>query len=205
MTNGITAGILGGVVVEALLVGYVMRRRGFDGYVWTLLGLFLGPIAIPVAIAFALRSPRRAPALVRPGGRAAAGPMDVLVGYDGSDAAADAVARVHDVFGDRIGRVAIARVTPLDAPPEEQRTAAHELAQIVDAHPELHAAAVVLAGEPAHALQDYASHGGYGLIVVGSRGSGWSTLLGSVASALARESVVPVLLVDAKRAALPST
>jgi nucleotide-binding universal stress UspA family protein len=201
--NEIPAYILLGLALEAIALGFVMRRRGFDGYVWTLLGLFLGPIAVVIALTHAVRSPQRPVTVLRKGTGVGSGALDVLVGYDGSPEAAAAVARVRQLFGARIGRVAVARVTPIDAPGFDEKAAEASLAQMVDLHPELHAAAVVLHGAPAKALMDYATRAGYGLVVVGSRGAGLSKLIGSVASTLAHESPVPVLLVDNEPAVLP--
>jgi len=203
--SDITAVLAAAFLAEALAVGFVMRRRGFDGYIWTLLGLFLGPIAVAIAISFALRAPRRRPRIVRAGARAGRGATAVLVGYDGSPTAAAAVGRVPALLGERAGRVVIARVVPLDAPPGDERAAEEEVSFVIDAHPELHASGIVLYGEPAHALQDYALDAGLELVVVGASGSGWSTVMGSVASSLARESAVPVLIVDNHPAALPSS
>jgi hypothetical protein len=55
-------------------------------------------------------------------------------------------------------------------------------------------------GQAVHALD-----AGYELIAVGARGAGWSTFMGSAASSLAHNSVVPVLIVDDHHAVLPSS
>ncbi|HVV36134.1 MAG TPA: universal stress protein [Acidimicrobiales bacterium] len=192
--------IMLGFALEAILIGFVMRRRGYDGYVWLLLGMFLGPIALFLAIAYVMRGSRQAVHIVRGSAHAGAGNLDVVVGYDGSAEATEAVERVRALLGDRLGRLAIAEVTPFDSPPPDENAAEAQLRDITNRHPELHATAVVLHGQPAVALQDFAEKAGYELIVVGTRGAGWSKLMGSVATALARQSRVPVLLVDNKPA-----
>jgi nucleotide-binding universal stress UspA family protein len=202
--NEIPAYILLGVLIEAMLLGWVMRRRGYDGYVWLMLGMFLGPISLPIAIAYVIRSPRPTPNVLSKGGRAGRGTLDVLVGYDGSIEAAAALERLGSLLGARLGRVAIASVMPIDAPPMEKETAQKQLARVVDQHPALHAAAVMLDGLPADALQEYAANAGYELIAVGARGSGWSKIIGSVASELAHGSSIPVLVVDTERASVTS-
>jgi nucleotide-binding universal stress UspA family protein len=55
---------------------------------------------------------------------------------------------------------------------------------------------VLRSGQPAAVLQQMAVEDGYGLMVVGARGAGLSTvLLGSVANRLAAQASVPVLVV----------
>ena len=60
------------------------------------------------------------------------------------------------------------------------------------------ASTVLLRGQPAAALQEYARAASYQLLAVGTRGEGRSlAVLGSVASSLARGTDIPVLLADA--------
>lgn len=161
--------LAGAWVVEALLLGYVMRRRGFDAYAWTLIGISLGPIAVGVALFVEFHPPSREPRLWREG-RRGTGAIDVLVGIDGSPESSPAVDRVAALFGARCGRAA---------------------------HPELGTAAVVLRGEPVAALRDYVNRLGYEVLAVGTRGEAQTfAALGSVAAALARGATTPVLLVD---------
>jgi nucleotide-binding universal stress UspA family protein len=140
------------------------------------------------------------------------GPVDVLVGVDGSPEAAAALATVLDLLGPRLGRLALATVTDLDASVEHDRRRAQ-------AYPELERQAervrawlstqpsvpggdgprmpelLLLAGRPAEALQRLAVERGDDLLVVGTRGAGLSkVLLGSTANELAAHAKVPVLL-----------
>jgi nucleotide-binding universal stress UspA family protein len=65
-----------------LLLALVMGRNGHDPFAWWLLGTLLGPLALPLAISAQRRRRDRA-WLVR-SGRPGRGPVDVLVGLDGS-------------------------------------------------------------------------------------------------------------------------
>jgi nucleotide-binding universal stress UspA family protein len=183
-------------MVEALALGYVMGRRGYEPYSWTVIGAVLGPLGVVLAVSFVFRPLSREPRLLQ-GGRRGAGSIDVLVGIDGSPAAAAALDRVVTMLGPVTGRVTLARVVPLDATRETVAAAEAELAAARAAHPGLGASTVLLRGAPAATLRDVAARLGYGLLAVGTRGEGGSTaMLGSVATALARGSEVPVLLVD---------
>lgn len=185
----------------ALAVG--MSRRGHDPFVWWLLGTALGPLALVLAV----------PAARRPRGRplsshraATPGSVDVLVGIDGSAHAAAALQAALDLLGGRVGRIALATVLRLDDSPERrlEESAARQRLERVAATvvrtgpsnrlltvPEL----VLLSGRPADELERFAIEEGYGLLVVGIRGAGLSTvLLGSAATALAGRGGVPVLV-----------
>jgi nucleotide-binding universal stress UspA family protein len=185
-----------GWLVEALVLGHVMGRRGYDAYSWTLIGLFLGPLAVAVALSFAIRAPSWQPKFLHSASRGT-GPVDVLVGIDGSRESTTAAAKVRTLFGSAEGRVTFAQAIPLDATVERERVAERQLVAASAAHPELDPSTVVLRGEPVAALRDYAFRLGYEVLVVGARGKGRTkALLGSVATGLARGGSVPVLPVD---------
>ena len=194
--NAITAVLAAGWLLEALVLGVLMRRRGFDPYVWTLLGLFLGPVALFLA-ASRIISPPAAEVHHVAAGHVGSGSLNVLVGVDGSPDADAAVGRLKSLVGGPTHRITLARVAALDAPKDDEQRAVDELNKLSNAYPELDAETVVLHGPPAETLQSYAKQEGFDLIVVGSRGTGRKTALtGSVASKLARGSGVPVLVVD---------
>jgi nucleotide-binding universal stress UspA family protein len=183
-------------MLEALALGYVMGRRGYEAYSWTLIGVVLGPLGIALAVSFALRPLPGEPRVVQRG-RRGAGTIDVLVGIDGSRAADAAFDRVVALLGSSRGRVTLARVVPFDATHETEAVAQAQLEAARAAHPELGASTVLLRGNPASTLRDFAARSGYKLLAVGTRGAGRSrAVLGSVATSLARGSEVPVLLVD---------
>lgn len=194
--NAFTAVLAAGWLLEALVLGALMRRRGFDPYVWTLLGLFLGPIALFLA-ASKIMQPPDGDARRLSSGQPGSGSLDVLVGIDGSPESAAAVARLDSLVGRPTGRITLASVAAIDAAKDDERRVENDLKRLSEAHPELGAGTLVLRGVPTEALRAFAEKEGYGLIVVGSRGSGRKTALtGSVASKLARGSKVPVLVID---------
>jgi nucleotide-binding universal stress UspA family protein len=192
-----------------LLLALVMGRHGHDPFAWWLLGILLGPLALPLAVSAERRRGERA-WLVR-AGRPGRGPVDVLVGLDGSGEATAALAAVLDLLGPRLGRLTLATVIHLDASVDHDRALARARAELerqgrlvqlrlsTGQHgpddgrrvPRL----VVVAGHPAQALARLAAEGGYDLLVVGGRGAGLSrVLLGSTATTLAAQAKVPVLV-----------
>jgi nucleotide-binding universal stress UspA family protein len=192
-------------LLTGVVTGVVMGRRGHDPFAWLLVGVMLGPLCLPLAVAAA-----RHPALAMPrrllAGVPAAGRVGVLVGIDGSAQAAAAMDAALDLLGVRIGRLTLVAVTDVDATVAHQREEARlrrELRrQAVRAEARLAAAGVqvtaellLLRGRPAHALLEQAAVGGYGLLAIGTRGAGLTPrLLGSVAESLAAGTTVPVLL-----------
>lgn len=187
-------------VVEALAVGYVMGRRGFEAYSWTFLGLIFGPISLVLAASYYFKPPAHAPLLMRVGHPrvGASVERDVLVGVDGSNGSIAALDAAVRIFGPSAGRVTLARVVPFDATVEAERRATAQLAAVAAAHGELDPSTVVLRGEPASALRHHIAASGYDVLVVGTRGEGRASApLGSVATRLSRGAGVPVMLVDA--------
>jgi nucleotide-binding universal stress UspA family protein len=110
-----------------------------------------------------------------------------------------------------VGRLALVAVTAIDDSPagrEEQarlqaelehQARALQLAQRRQAGQggqTVMPALMLRSGQPAAVLDEVAVEDGYGLVVVGARGAGLSTvLLGSVATRLAAQASVPVLVV----------
>lgn len=74
-------GIRVGWTTIALAIWFVMSRRGHDGGTWAIVGLVLGPLAIPMAIVSARRASRRPLLVVEDGATVDAG---VLVAVDAS-------------------------------------------------------------------------------------------------------------------------
>lgn len=101
-------------IVEALVLGYVMGRRGYEAYGWTLMAAVLGPLIVPVAVTMLVRPPSREPRILRAGLRGG-GSIDVLVGVEGSPESAAAVSRAVALFGAVAGRITLARAIPGDA------------------------------------------------------------------------------------------
>lgn len=192
------------------VVGVIEARHGGWRHSWVVSAIF-GPFSVPLALQ-RRRLERPEPSVLTPS-RPRRGKVDLLIGLDGSDASTAAASLALGLFGPRTRRVTLATVLDVDtaAPhadhvlypgpwPEETAaralldTAAAELGARFDATP----GAVVLAGVPADALEQYAVDEGYEVIVVGCRGKGLSKLLlGSCASQLACKTKVPVLLIPA--------
>jgi nucleotide-binding universal stress UspA family protein len=183
-----------------VVLAVAMGRRGYDPFVWWLLGTVLGPVAIMVAVVSAHRRGHGAP--VHQGAFPARGRVDLLVGLDGSTHAALALQAALDLLGERLGRVALATVLPLDDSTQRRLDTSAALERLEDAaatfvrdgrggRPRI----VLLSGRPADELERLAMDERYDLLVVGARGAGISTaLLGSTATTLAARGRVPVLV-----------
>ena len=204
------------LMVTFLCIGFVlavvMGRLGHSAFAWGLLGLVLGPIALLLAL-LSVRSGRPSWSRLLASGYPGSGPVDVLIGIDGSRASAAAATAALDLLGDRMGRLALVAVTAIDdsvAGREEQVRLQAELerqaqalqiaqrgrAQSGRAEQTVMPALVMRSGQPAAVLDQMAVEDGYGLVVVGARGAGLTTvLLGSVATRLAARASVPVLVV----------
>ena len=131
---------------------------------------------------------------------AGTGPVDVLVGADGSPESEAAMDSVVALLGDRLGRLTLATVVPYGDITAPERQATEALRQLTPRAPA--ADLEVLHGHPSAALRQYAVEGGYQLIVVGTRGRGLTKgILGSAATELARDSEIPVLLVGSRQPA----
>lgn len=175
----------------------VMRHRGHDWFAWAVPFLFLGPLAVPLAISSDRHRPTEPARPLPPGG------LDVLVCHDGSAEADGALDAAMTLLGDRMTSLTVAAVVDLEAPTtargrDTQREAQQRLdaiAREVEASTTAPVATVILCGDPAHALQHFAVEQGYELIVVGSRVAGRSHL-GShrLARKLETRRSVPVLI-----------
>jgi nucleotide-binding universal stress UspA family protein len=195
-----------------LVLAIVMGRLGHSPFAWGLLGLVLGPIALLLALV-EVRNERPWWTRLVASGDPGSGPVDVLVGIDGSPESAAATTAALELLGDRVGRLTLVAVTDVDdsvAGREERVRLQGELKRQAEAVrvwlrersgpaqakqtvvPELQ----LMSGPPARTLDTVAAEDGYGLLVVGARGAGMSSvLLGSVATRLAARASVPVLVV----------
>lgn len=195
-------------------VGVFEARHGAWHRGWVVSAIF-GPFAVPLALQRRHES-RPTPTVLVPG-TARRGPIDLLIGFDGSASSLTAASLAVRLFGPRVRRVTLATVLDNDtAPPHADSVMYPEpWREELDAREQLEAASstlrdglvewpgsVLLAGDPADALEKYAIDEGYEVLVVGCRGKGLSKLLlGSCASKLARSTRVPVLLIPAEPAA----
>jgi nucleotide-binding universal stress UspA family protein len=194
------------------VLAIVMGRLGHSPFAWGLLGLLLGPIALLLALVEA-RNERPWWTRLVASGVPGSGPVDVLVGIDGSPESAAAPTAALELFGGRLGRLTLVAVTEVDdsvAGREERERLREELERQAEAvqawqkerdgpapaqqkvTPELQ----LMSGPAARTLDTIAAEDGYGLLVVGARGAGMSSvLLGSVATRFAARASVPVLIV----------
>lgn len=174
-----------------------MGRRGHDWFSWLLVGMALGPLAIPLALN-SWRNDEKfaATALDRTARAASTGTVDVLVGHDGSPEAAAVLQAAVALLGPRLGRLTLATVVPFDGGPEAAPRAQAALRRAAGLVEVPNAELEVLRGRPAEALRSRANEGGYDLLAVGTRGQGLAhKVMGSTATELARASSVPVLMV----------
>lgn len=186
-------------VAIGVVTAVVMGRRGFSAWTWLVVGVVLGPLVVPLAIA---ATRERRPVLFRrlTEGVPGTGGTDVLVGIDGSDGAREAARASLSIVGS-VGRCTLAAV--LDRDVLSARVEREERQRMLDALeaasallPDRQPDTVLLEGKPSDALARYAAEGGYELLVVGRRGDGASkALLGSTAATLARGGEVPILIV----------
>ncbi len=185
-------------VAIGLLVAYVLRRRGHDLVSWAVLGVAFGPFTIPLAVHHTREHRIRRRRVLSPGSTGP-GTIDLLVGYDGSPEAREVLDELVPQWGPSLRRLTIAMVANHEAdrcaPDDPTFAACRRILDEARAATREHApTAVLLFGNPADALADYARDRGYDLIAVGRRGRHRARhLLGSTASGLMTRSTVPVV------------
>jgi nucleotide-binding universal stress UspA family protein len=183
----------------AITLAVLMGRRGHSPFEWFLIGAILGPIALPVAwgrISSEPAAPNREIVDAVPG--PGTGPVDVLVGIDGSTESETALRTAVELLGPRIGRLTLAGVTEFDyGNPQvkaDTRRALETLQGMAASASVAQLGIMILSGKPSEALPEYALRDGYQLLVVGRRGRGASkAILGSTAAQLA-SAPIPVLV-----------
>jgi nucleotide-binding universal stress UspA family protein len=192
-------------VVIGLVAGIVMGRRGHNAFGWAVIGCVLGPLVVPVALS-SIRGDRETRSVTLAPGAPGSGRIDVLVGIDGSVESHAAVGAVVALLGDRIRNLTLAAVLDQEAlrpnwTTDDQASAESTLAEaartVAATDLGIVPQTVLLAGAPARALLERATSTGADLIAIGTRGRGASTaVLGSVATKLAANTEVPVLVVS---------
>lgn len=189
------------IAISWLAVGVVavavMRHRGHDTFAWSILFMFLGPLAIPLAV-----SSDRHP-MPQPIAPSREGSLDVLVAHNGSPQASAALQAALNLLGSRITSLTLAAVVDMEAGSTVRGRATQSEAQarldalvrdiavLTDAPVDT----IILFGEPRAALQSFAAEHGFELIVTGDRSAGRSHFAGlRAAGRLTAESPVPVLV-----------
>ena len=199
MSSYLILTIVIGVVwlATGVILSIVMGRRGHISVGWGALGAMLGPLAVLAALGTARHEKdEQCSSIVAP--TPLGGPVDVVVGIDGSVECRLALERVIALLGPRLGRLCLATVVPFEDVPDHRRRAVAELGRHADRCGITGAGQELLCGPPAQALGDFAQAGGYQLLVIGGRGKGLSkALIGSTASVLAATCPVPTLIVSA--------
>jgi nucleotide-binding universal stress UspA family protein len=174
-----------------ITLAVLMGRRGHSPFEWFLLGAVLGPIAWPVAWGRIKDEPA---ALTRGTVDAApgpgTGPIDVVVGIDGSAESERALRTAIEILGPRMGRLTLVGVTEFDYGSRQveadTKRALATLRSVAASANVAKPGITILSGRPADALSEYAQRDGYELVVVGHRGRGASNaILGSTAAQLA--------------------
>lgn len=182
------------IVIGAAL-SLLMGQRGFDRFAWFVLGAVLGPLGLVLGVHSVVTETRRAPEVLAQASRRG-GPVDVLVGFDGSARSRAAVRAAADLFGPSIGRLTLARAVPHGTGSETEREARASLRAEAEALAPRQVGLELVHGRPDAALTELAASARYDVLVVGTRGAGFSNeILGSVAVQLAKHSLLPVLLV----------
>lgn len=183
-----------------VVASVAMGRRGHNPFAWLALGAIFGPLLIPIATV-AVRDERMRRRREVSGGSPGQGPVDILVGIDGSPESEAALQEAVKLFATRIGRLTLANVEDFDSagsfmPLEVEERAVETLERLASSTGSPKPGSVILTGRPANALAKYATEEGYQVIAIGRRGHGASNaIMGSTATRLARGADLPVLIV----------
>lgn len=186
-------------VLIGFVAAFVMRRRGHDFYVWMVLGVILGPIAIPLVLERIRFHEKESAGTASDPTPKRAG-FDLLAGLDGSSEALEALHSAIALFGWDLSSVTLATVLDYEselspAAEEARREAEHFLAEVAEDLDFSPVNTKLLYGKPDRALAEFARSGGFELIVAGARGRGASQrLFGSVTEQLVGGTDVPVFV-----------
>src|SRR5581483_7199947 len=102
-----------------LTLSLVMGRRGHDAFSWLILGTLFGPLGAIFAVE-ARDQERVRPEMVAHRESSGPGPIDVLVGLDGSPESRAALQAAVALLGPRLGRLTLATVVPYDSGVDRQ-------------------------------------------------------------------------------------
>jgi len=143
------------------LLSRAMRRRGYDGGFWLVVGLLLGPVgAALAALEVFVGGPERSRILEA--GLTGRGDLSILVVLEADSPTLRPTAALAEL-SPHLRRLGLAQILPKGGSRLDERRAEQTLrrAAIGLAHPEL----ALLFGRPEVALADHAAAGGYDVVV----------------------------------------
>lgn len=143
MPESLVLVIVGGIwLTIGVVLSVLMGRRGHSGFSWLVLGTLLGPLAVILAFDAWLHGEAIEPEVIRRegAGMPRQGPVDVLVGYDGSPESMAALNAVPAILGERLGRLTVATVARYDDGREAERHCQEFLRRLADDLPRTPAA-----------------------------------------------------------------
>lgn len=192
-------------LTSGLTAALIMARRGHRHWYWTLLAVPLGPMALPVLAE--RRAGEASHTETLHSGQVAPG-LHLLVGIDGSPAAAHAASSAVGLLRGSLGQVTLATVVDYDTNAadghdrqQEAQTHLYALATRLEGWKPTQA---VLMGPPVEALLNFATCQRADLIAVGPIGHGLSQhLLGSVTTGLLAHAPIPVMVIGGPPAPQP--
>ena len=185
--------------VIGILLAVVMRRKGYDFFQWLVVGVVLGPLAVPLAIerslvhGRALRQSKHTPTGDSVG-------FDVLAGLDGTADAVNALDSALGLFGGLVTSVTIATVLNYDSQSSltglaDQTEAQLALDSVADRLTVSPVTTTLLYGRPDQALAEFARTAGIELIVIGARRRDVShAMFGSATARLADGCQIPLFV-----------
>ena len=155
--------VLGVVVWLSIppLLSRAMRRRGYDGGSWMIVGLLFGPVGVAMAVLEVLYYVPERPRILQ-AGLTAKGELSILVVLEADSPTPPATAGLAEV-SPYLRRLGLAQTLPMGGPLLDQRQAEQTLrrAAIGLAHPEI----ALLFGRPDVAIPAHAVAGGYDIVV----------------------------------------
>ncbi|MFD6860530.1 universal stress protein [Rhodococcus sp. NPDC060086] len=194
---------LGVWVITGLATGLWMARKGHDPR-WTLIAVILGPLFVPIAFERIERNPRSVasePVATWGSGSTEPGGLRVMVGFDGSKEAEQALRTARQLFAPGGGALELVAVVSYDdgadGDSEVLGRAKERLEAAAADTEEIPVGYAVIAGPAGQSLSWFATDQHADVLVIGKRGRGMSNrMLGSVAAYLTEHCPVPVLVVD---------
>nr|WP_240959726.1 universal stress protein [Rhodococcus sp. HNM0563] len=190
-------------VLTGLATGLWMARKGHDPR-WTLIAVILGPLFVPIAFERIERNPRSVasePVAMWGAGGEESGGLRVMVGFDGSKEAEQALRTARQLFAPGGGVLELVAVVSYDdatdIDSEVLAGAKERLEAAASGSEEVPVGYAVIAGPAGQSLRWFATEQHADVLVIGKRGRGMSNrMLGSVAAYLTEHCPVPVLVVD---------